>query len=125
MGHLLLDRFLMFLILLLDVVEEMLKEGLIIHNQLVDDRPVDVLRWKFIGVPFFYHFCHLCEVTGDLLRVLLDDQVVVEDDVLHEYRVVWQVFEQGLELEVLSAFALEVFAGLLHQHFDVTICHHA
>lgn len=43
--------------------------------------------------------------------------------VLHEYCVVWEVFQQRLKLEVLLALVFEVFTGLLNQHFDVTIGH--
>ena len=119
--HLLFDGLLMLSVLLLDVVEHVSEQTRIVHDQFVDDGSVDVLGWKLVAVALFDHFGHFCEVLGYSLSVLLDDQVVVENDVLHEAGVVGQVLEQWLELQVLPAFVFQILTCLLHENLDISV----
>jgi hypothetical protein len=71
LRDLLLDHLLVLGVFLFDVIEEVSEESGVIHDELVDDGPVDVLRWELVGVSLFYHFGHLGEVLGDGLGVVL------------------------------------------------------
>ena len=122
-AHLLLDCFLMFGVLLLDMCKEMFEKGLIIHYQFVDDCAVDVLTWELVGVAFFYHFGHLSEVTRDGGSVLLDYQVVVANHVLQEKCVVWKILEQWFEFQTLLLLCFQIIRSFLNQFFDITIWH--
>lgn len=66
---------------------------MVIYYQLVYYCAVDVLRWEFVLVSFFYHLCHVCEVLGYRWSVLHYYQVVMVDYILEERSVVWQVLE--------------------------------
>lgn len=123
LTHLLLNCLFVFVVFLLDVVEDVSEQGLIVHDESVDDSSVDVLRWKLIRIAFFDHFRHVCEVTRNGLCICLYYHVVVEDDVLQEDGVVWQVLQQRLELQELLVFVLQVVTGLLDQHFDISVRH--
>ena len=86
-----LDIFLVLDILLSYVMEKVSEQPMVIDDQFVDDCPVDILRWEFVLIAFFYHLSHVCEVLRDCWSILLDYQVVVTDNVLKEASVVRKV----------------------------------
>lgn len=62
LSHLLLDHLLVLGVLLLDMVEQVSKQNLVVHDKFIDDRSVDILRWELIRVTFFYHLGHFGKV---------------------------------------------------------------
>ena len=99
-----LDGLFVFVVLLLNMVEEVLEQLAVIHDELVDDGPVHVDTGELIRVAID-HLRHPCEVRRDGLRVGLDDQVVVAGDVLQEVEIIHVVAHEWCKpYRVLALF---------------------
>jgi len=105
------------------MLENVFEQVWIVYYELVDNGSVNVHAGKLVRVAFFYNFRHFREMRRYQLRIVFDNNFVVENDILQEKCVVDDVFQQWLELYVLLVFSFEVFAGPLNQHFNISIRH--
>lgn len=60
--ELFLDNCMILLVLSSDMSKKLFEMLRIVHNQLVDDRFVEINAWEFIGVTFDDNRCHQSEV---------------------------------------------------------------
>ena len=108
--------FLIFGEFLLDVEEEILKQLLIIHNKLIDNRSMHVDTRELIRVAVD-DTGHAGEVIRNLLCVCVNDEVVVTSNVFKEIAIVCIVACQRCEFyQVLSV------VGLLLPEVEVVVC---
>ena len=94
---LLLDDNMILLVLAAYVREELLEVLGIIHDQLVNDRLVEVDARELIGIPLDNHCGHRGEVLGDHKRTSFHDEEVLVLDFLKESHVGINVWDEWLE----------------------------
>ena len=94
---LLLDYHLTLLVLATYVREELLEVLRIIHDQLVDDRLVEVDARELVGVPLDDHCGHRGEVLGDHKGTGFHDEKVLILDFLKESHVGINIRDEGFE----------------------------
>jgi len=97
LGVLLLDDHLTLLVLAAYVREELLEVLRIVHDQLVDDRFVEVDARELVGVTLDDHCGHRGEVLGDHERAGFHDEEVLVLDFLEESHVGINIWDKGLE----------------------------
>lgn len=100
----------------LNMKEEVLKQFLIIHDELIDNGTVHVYAGELVRVAVD-HAGHSREVIGYLLCVRVDDQIVIACDILQEVAVVRVVARQRCEFdEVLPV------VRLFFPKFEIVMC---
>lgn len=97
LGVLLLDDHVILLVLAANVREELLEVLRVIHDQLVDDRLVEVDARELVGVTLNNHRRHRGEVLGDHERTGLHDEEVLALDFLEETHVGINIWHERLE----------------------------
>ena len=86
-------KFLIFCVLLLNMIEKMLEERGVVYDQLVDYWSVDILTWELVLVTLFYDLGHFRKMSRDCFGILVDYKRVMTDHILKELGVIRQVFE--------------------------------
>lgn len=97
LGVLLLDHHVILLVLAANVREELLEVLRVIHDQLVDDRLVEVDARELVRVALNNHRRHRREVLRDHERAVLHDEEVLALDFLEETHVGINIGHERLE----------------------------